>query len=82
MASSGTRKVSASVPPPVGDGSGFAGMIGQSAPMLEIFARIQAMTRSSAPVFIEGETGTGKELAAAAIHACSGRGGAFIAVNC
>lgn len=60
----------------------FCGMIGESAPMLEIFARIRMMAKSSAPVFIGGETGTGKEVAAAAIHTLSGRKGPFIAVNC
>jgi DNA-binding NtrC family response regulator len=61
----------------------LARMTGESPPMLEVFRQIRAVANSRAPVFIMGETGTGKELSAAAIHACSGRaGGPFIAVNC
>jgi DNA-binding NtrC family response regulator len=37
---------------------------------------------SDLPVVVEGETGTGKERVARAVHAWSGRGGAFVAVNC
>jgi two-component system, repressor protein LuxO len=57
--------------------------IGESRVMAEVFNRIQAMAKSKAPVFITGETGTGKELAAEAIHRLGSRAGKpFIAVNC
>lgn len=49
--------------------------------MLGIFKYIEAVGPTSHPVLITGETGTGKELAARAIHAASGRQGAFVAVN-
>jgi two-component system, repressor protein LuxO len=57
--------------------------IGESRIMADVFRRIHAMAKSRAPVFITGETGTGKELAAEAIHRHGGRAnGPFIALNC
>ena len=57
--------------------------IGESRIMAEVFKRIQAMAKSRAPVFITGETGTGKELAAEAIHRLGRRANKpFIALNC
>jgi len=38
--------------------------------------------RSDLPIIVEGETGTGKEVVARAVHEASGRTGAFLAVNC
>ncbi|GAC1341343.1 MAG: hypothetical protein NVSMB23_12730 [Myxococcales bacterium] len=45
-------------------------------------ARVQATARSPVPIVVRGETGTGKEVVASAIHALSGRPGPFVAVNC
>ena len=58
-------------------------MIGDSEPMVHVRAMITKLARSQAPVYISGESGSGKELAAKLIHKNSSRGdGAFIAVNC
>jgi len=46
------------------------------------FANVRTMARSRIHVLIQGETGTGKEVVASAIHALSQRGGPFLAVNC
>jgi DNA-binding NtrC family response regulator len=58
-------------------------MIGQSAAMLGVFETIKQVAPSRATVLIEGETGTGKELAAHAIHNLSTRASKkFVAVHC
>ena len=58
-------------------------MVGDSEPMVHVRAMITKLARSQAPVYISGESGSGKELAAKLIHKNSSRGdGAFIAVNC
>ncbi len=44
--------------------------------------RIRAIAGSEIPMLVEGESGSGKEVIARAIHALSGRKGAFVAVNC
>ncbi|RZU98764.1 sigma-54-dependent transcriptional regulator [Spiribacter vilamensis] len=62
---------------------GFHGMVGQSAPMQQLYRSIERIAVTESPVLIHGESGTGKELVAAAVHAESNRAGKpFIAVNC
>src|SRR5690606_30304317 len=59
------------------------GMIGNSSAMKAVFNVIHKVAATDATVLIRGETGTGKELAAKAIHNESGRAGNdIICVNC
>lgn len=61
----------------------FESMIGQSLPMQEVFNLIRDVAPTDATVLITGETGTGKGLAAKAIHTNSPRcEGPFVIVNC
>lgn len=61
----------------------FANIIGQDTKMLQVFQQIRDVAGYNYPVQISGETGTGKELVAAAIHNESRRSGApFVAINC
>jgi PAS domain S-box-containing protein len=61
----------------------FGRIVGQSPPLLSMMARIEAVADTPASVLIVGETGTGKELVAHAIHARSGRAdGPLVKVNC
>ncbi|HAJ72159.1 MAG TPA: sigma-54-dependent Fis family transcriptional regulator [Methylophilaceae bacterium] len=58
-------------------------LIGESPAMQQVRAMITKLARSQAPVYISGESGSGKELAARLIHANSSRKDkSFIAVNC
>lgn len=58
-------------------------ILGDSEPMVYVRTMIAKLARSQAPVYISGESGSGKELAAKLIHKNSARvDGAFIAVNC
>ncbi|MDY0161673.1 sigma-54 dependent transcriptional regulator [Desulfobotulus sp.] len=59
------------------------GLVGQSAPMRLVSEKIRMLARTDVTVLISGETGTGKELAARALHETSPRrGGPMITVNC
>ncbi|MBI5585730.1 MAG: sigma 54-interacting transcriptional regulator [Deltaproteobacteria bacterium] len=61
----------------------FAGLVGNHPRMREIFQLIRDLAHSEVNVCITGETGTGKELVATAIHRESWRGhGPFIPINC
>jgi transcriptional regulator with GAF, ATPase, and Fis domain len=57
-------------------------MVGRTPTMRRLFAQIEQVAASDRTVLIHGETGTGKELAAEALHELSGRGGPFIVVDC
>jgi DNA-binding NtrC family response regulator len=68
---------------PLGNENRFEGLIGRSVAMREVFALLARFAPTSAPVLIEGETGTGKELVARAIHARSNRSlGPFVVFDC
>ncbi len=61
----------------------FGRLLGASAPMQELYRRIARVAPTAATVFITGESGSGKELVANAIHETSVRAGLpFVAVNC
>ena len=63
--------------------SGLDRMLGKSPQMETLFNKIRRVAPSNASVLIEGETGTGKELVARALHNFSPRNGRkFVAVNC
>lgn len=65
------------------EGPSFHGMQGSSRVMRVLFDRIRQVARADGPVLVGGESGTGKDLAARAIHAESPRADKpFLAVNC
>jgi sigma-54 dependent transcriptional regulator, acetoin dehydrogenase operon transcriptional activator AcoR len=67
----------------LGELTSFSGIIGRDHKMLKIFEQIKDLSTNDYAVHISGETGTGKELVAAAIHNESRRGGGpFVPVNC
>lgn len=67
----------------VDDTASFSSIIGKSRKMLQVYEMIRNVARTDANVLIEGQSGTGKELVARAIHHNSLRGeGPFIAINC
>ena len=66
-----------------GELTSFGNIIGHDSKMISIFKQIKDVADYDYPVQIYGETGTGKELVAAAIHNESRRGGApFVPINC
>jgi DNA-binding NtrC family response regulator len=62
---------------------GFGGLIGSSAAMQDVFALLQRVAQKPLTLLVEGETGTGKEEVAQAVHAASPRQGApFVVLDC
>lgn len=59
----------------------FSPIITNDGQMRNIFKYIEVIAEVDVPVLITGETGTGKELVARAIHGLSGRNGAFVSTN-
>jgi two-component system NtrC family response regulator len=65
------------------DDEPLAGLVGASLSMERVRALVRTAARTEAPVLLEGETGTGKEVVARAIHTVGPRSGrAFVPVNC
>ena len=61
---------------------GWGEFIGRSPKMRQLYELIQQVAPARSNVLIVGETGTGKELVARAIHLASGRSGLFVPINC
>ncbi len=73
----------ARVAAPPGEEAGFHNLVGGSAAMREVYRLLEKAAQVDATVLVLGETGTGKELAARAIHYHSARRERrFVAVNC
>jgi formate hydrogenlyase transcriptional activator len=61
----------------------FEGIVGRSTALREVLDQLQVVAPTDSTVLIEGETGTGKELIARAVHALSTRrAGPFVKMNC
>jgi DNA-binding NtrC family response regulator len=70
-------------PLPPSEATSFGPLLGKSRRMREVFSVLERATRTDATVLVTGETGTGKELVAEAIHHASSRAqGPFVVVDC
>ena len=70
-------------PMTVGDDAAVGGMVGRTEVMRSLFASLRRVAPQDTTVLVTGETGTGKELVARAVHDQSPRAASsFIAVNC
>src|SRR6201998_2363119 len=64
-------------------GNGLPRIVGKSDALGRVLELVQVVAPTDATVLIKGETGTGKELIAEAIHKCSNRfNGPFVKMNC
>jgi len=69
--------------PDQGETNGVEGIVGSSAALSQVIEQLRTVAPTDSTVLIEGETGTGKELIARAIHALSNRrAGALVNMNC
>ncbi|KYF91468.1 hypothetical protein BE20_14525 [Sorangium cellulosum] len=77
------RMLSDVVELPLSQRERFGGMLGRSVAMRRLFAVLERVAATDATVLVEGETGTGKELVAEAVHEESPRqGAAFVVFDC
>jgi DNA-binding NtrC family response regulator len=77
------RLIGEEVAIPASDSDSFGGLVGGSPLMRTVFAQLERAAVSDITVLIEGETGTGKEEAAAALHARSSRAAErFVVIDC
>jgi two-component system nitrogen regulation response regulator GlnG len=67
--------------PPEPDAPASLGMVGESASLRRVRRHIERVGDLDVPVLVRGETGTGKELVAQALHERSQRSGRFVSVN-
>lgn len=68
---------------PIEERTRFHGLVGKSPAMRELYMRIESVGRARAIALVEGETGTGKELVARAVHECGPLPAApFVPLNC
>jgi transcriptional regulator with GAF, ATPase, and Fis domain len=77
------RVLDTEIEQPIADGDRFGELLGGSAPMRRLYPVLESCARSAATVLVRGETGTGKELIAEAIHANGDRKHEpFVVVDC
>ncbi len=63
--------------------SSFGGLVGASKPMREVYALLERLAKTDLSVLLEGPTGTGKDVAARALHEAGARsGGPFVTLDC
>ena len=66
---------------PLSDHTSFGELVGRSTPMRELFATLERVAQKPLSLLVQGETGTGKEEVARAVHARSGRSGPFVVID-
>jgi len=83
MQDADTRQMTLHLDQRLVDACQFEGMVARSPLMLDVFAKIRRVAPHFRTLLVNGATGTGKELAALALHRLSpGRGGRFVVCNC